>query len=223
MGRFRQFRDNGCFDSSGVQNAWSVVNIPVSATMCTQMYADCANDLFCNTTQRSYFDLPYLTPANTCTKCVPASKLYTSAADMCATIFSANANTTAGSMPAFVSTTGPSNSYYVWPNKGDAPFSTANPNPNDNVNTALGVNTNLAGVAATIWPVTPTMPPLCPWRPRFNATTQCINDMYYYFGMLDAVSLYTTNGTYAPTTASGAATAITTLALAASAAAALLF
>lgn len=225
MGRFRQFRDNGCIDSSGSENAWAVINIPVSATMCTQMYADCANDLFCNTTHRSYFDLPNLVPAHTCGSCVPAGKLYSSGADMCAAVFSDIANTTAGSMPAFVSTAGPSNSYYVWPNKGDAPFSTANPNPNDNVNTGLGVNTNLAGVASTIWPTTPTMPPLCPWRPPFNAAAQCISDMYYYFGMLDAVTLYTANGTYAPTASptSGATTAVTTAALAAAAAAALLF
>lgn len=230
MGRFRQFRDNGCYDSSGEPNAWSVVNIPVAASMCAQMYADCANDLFCNTTHRSYFDYPPVnSQSGACRKCVPVRSLYTSAADMCAAIFSGGANTTAGYVPAYVSTTGPANSYYVWPNKGDAPFSSSNPNPNDNVNTGLGVNTGLNGVATTLWPTTPSMPPLCPWRPPFNAATQCINDMFFFFGMMDAVSLYTGNGTYAASTDSSSAAAVSTvgaaagMTLVAAAAAALLF
>lgn len=214
MGRFRQFRNNGCYDSSGSPNAWAVINIPVAATMCNQMFADCSADLFCNTTHRSYFDYPPVNSGGSCTGgCVPVNRLYSSGADFCAAIFSGGSNATAGYIPAFVSTTGPSNSYYTWPNKGDAPFSTANPNPNDNVNTALGTNTGLNGATSTIWPTTPTMPPLCPWRPPFNTATQCINDMYYFFGMMDAVSLYSSNGTYGVTTAaSSGSTAVSTAA-----------
>jgi hypothetical protein len=186
MGRYRQFRD-GCVDSSGYVNAWSVVNIPLSSTQCTQMYNDCASDLFCSTPHRTYFDIPEITPETcssaTSSDCVRGDVLYSSPADMCATMWAGNANTSAGYIPAFVSTTGPVNSYYVFPGKGDAPFGTTNPNPNDSVNTTLGS-------ASSIWPTTPEYPHLCPQRPRFNTTTQCINDIYYYFGMRDAVGLY---------------------------------
>ena len=186
MGRFRQFRDNGCLDSSGDQNAWSVINIPLSSTQCGQMYSDCAADLFCNTPHRSYFDYPTVTPP-TCASasspsCVRGDVLYTSPADMCAAIFSGAANATAGYLPAFISASG-AGAAYVFPNKGDAPFSSTNPNPNDGVDTSRGS-------ANATWPTTPTYPPLCPWRPKFNTITQCVNDIYYYFGMRDAARLY---------------------------------
>lgn len=206
MGRFRQFRDNGCVDSSGKHNAWSVINIPLAAAQCSQMYSDCANDLFCSTPHRSYFDYPNvtvnpLTCASTSDpQCVRGSVLYSSPADMCAAIFSGAANTTLGYVPAFVSTTGPAAAAYRFPNKGDAPFTTANPNPNDVVDTSLGN-------ASSLWPTTPEYPQLCPWRPAFDAATQCVNDMYYYFGMLNAIMLYSSTsvlfnapppGTFAP-------------------------
>lgn len=156
IGKYRKYPT--CVDSKGEQNAWQIVDMPLSSTMVDAWYNACANDLFCTGDSGSYFDLPSLTcikpnsSQTETTTCRKFSNIYANSSDMITRMWD---NSFAYGGPTD----------FVFPQRGAAPF--------DNINV---INPNNA-IAANSGK---TNPLFCPFRTVVDPKAQALSDFALY-------------------------------------------
>ena len=158
IGSFRKFPT--CVEPTGDQNAWQIVNMPLSSTLVNNWWNACKNDFFCTGASGSYFDLPSLTcvppsasGAETAT-CKKFSTIYANATDFITRLWDNSFSVAASGAPG-----------YTFPSLGDAPF--------DGITV---INPNIATTAA----LSRTNPPFCPFRTTVDGFAQAMSDFRLY-------------------------------------------